>query len=437
MTQLSPLSGRARPRRRLIAAGGLIALALALVLAGAWWLAPEDDKPAPGPTPTPPIPRDLAPEAVTDPAFPSLTYGIHTFLWWNESTRTYDLDMVRLMNFTHVKQRFSWRDMEPERGEWHWQQADAVVAEVAYRGRELVARLDGPPGWALLDPLPDDSAQPALDLAAWGTFCGTLAERYRGQIAAYQVWNEPNLRREWFDMPPDAAGYVALLRPCAEAIRAADPEAIVISAGLAPTGTWLPEAIPDTDYLRMMYDAGAAPWFDVLGVHAPGYGEPPELSPDEAEAVKGHRWMCFRHVEDMRAIMVERGDAAKQVALLEVGWTTDPREDSDYAWHSVTEQKQAEYLVGAYRWAAEHWRPWVGLMVTIYMADVNWTPDDEQYWWAIDLPGFPPKQTRQAYIDLANMEKIMGDTVIPARHPGSEEATIVEPLGPRPDGRED
>ena len=31
----------------------------------------------------------------------------------------------------------------------------------------------------------------------------------------------------------------------------------------------------------------------------------------------------------------------------------------------------------------------------------------------------------------------MGDTVIPARHPGSEEATIVEPLGPRPDGRED
>src|SRR5690606_38330464 len=129
VTQLSPSSGQARPRRRLIAAGGLIALALALVLAGDWWLAPEDDKPAPGPTPTPSIPRDLAPEAVTDPAFPSLTYGIHTFLWWNESTRTYDLDMVRLMNFTHVKQCFSWRDMEPEPGEWHWQQADAVVAE--------------------------------------------------------------------------------------------------------------------------------------------------------------------------------------------------------------------------------------------------------------------------------------------------------------------
>ena len=62
---------------------------------------------------------------------------------------TYDLDMVRLM-LTHVSSAFVER-REPERGEWHWQQADAVVAEVAYRGRELVARLDGPPGWALLD----------------------------------------------------------------------------------------------------------------------------------------------------------------------------------------------------------------------------------------------------------------------------------------------
>ena len=87
MTQLSPSSGRARPRRRLIAAGGLIALALALVLAGAWWLAPEDDKPAPGPTPTPPIPRDLAPGAVTDPAFPADLRHSHV-LRWNESTRT-------------------------------------------------------------------------------------------------------------------------------------------------------------------------------------------------------------------------------------------------------------------------------------------------------------------------------------------------------------
>ncbi len=71
-----------------------------------------------------------------------------------------------------------------------------------------------------------------------------------------------------------------------------------------------------------MYAAGASPWFDVLGLNAPGYKYPPAMSPDEAERELGHRWMVFRHVEDMRGIMVAAGDAHKQVALLEVGWTT-------------------------------------------------------------------------------------------------------------------
>ncbi len=415
-----------RTRMRLVFAGAALALALGAA-AGVWWaVRPGEDLAAP--TATPPIPSDLAPDAVTDPPFPSLTYGIHTFLWWNETTRTFDLDMVRLMNFTHVKQRFAWLDVEPQPGEWHWQHADAVVDEVDYRGLEIVARIDGAPDWAVrpLD-APDDAP---IDLDAWAEYCGAVAGRYQGRIAGYQVWNEPNLRVEWYGNPPNAAGYVRLLRACAEAIRAADPDAVIISAGLAPTGGPMPDAMPDLDYLRQMYAAGAAPYFDVLGLNAPGYAAAPEVSPDEAEATYGHRWMAFRHVEDARAIMVEQGDAAKQVALLEVGWTTDPRPDVIYAWHAVDEATQAAYLVGAYRWAAQHWRPWVGLMVTIYMADINWTEDDEEYWWAINTPGYPPRY-RQAYIDLANMEKVMGDRVIPARDPGAPEAQFVPTLSPR------
>ena len=404
---------------------GVIIL-VSLLLAGAFWWRVRGTNNTP-PTATPPIPRDLAPTAVNNPPFPSLTYGIHTFLWWNPTTRGYDLDMVRLMNFTHVKQRFSWKDIEPLAGEWHWQQADEVMDAVQCQGVEIVARLDGPPDWAVV-PASNDPAQPPVNLDAWGNFCGAVADRFKGQISAYQVWNEPNLRREWGDRPPNADGYVQLLQTCSQAIRAADPEAVIISAGLAPTGTQLPEAIPDMDYLRQMYDAGGQPWFDVLGLNAPGYKAPPEMSPEEAEQEYGQRWMSFRHVEDMRGIMVEAGDAAKQIALLEVGWTTDQRPNTNYRWHAVSEEEQARYLVGAYRYAAEHWRPWVGLMVTIYMADIEWTPEDEEYWWAITLPGYPPdKKNRQAYFDLANMEKIMGDKIIPARDPGSPEAVTVVP----------
>jgi hypothetical protein len=155
-----------------------------------------------------------------------------------------------------------------------------------------------------------------------------------------------------------------------------------------------------------MYDAGAADYFDVLGLNAPGYKAPPEIAPEEAAVeANGHgngRWFVFRHVEDMRRIMVQNGDAAKQVAILEMGWTTDPRPDTGYSWHAVSEAEQADYLVRAYEWGQAEWRPWIGPMTTIFFADTNWTADNEQYWWSIVLPDGSP---RPAYEALQEMEK--------------------------------
>ncbi|NJM40942.1 MAG: hypothetical protein HC853_09285 [Anaerolineae bacterium] len=45
-----------------------------------------------------------------------------------------------------------------------------------------------------------------------------------------------------------------------------------------------------------MYEAGAAPYFDLLGAHAPGFKAAPETSPDEVAkdpALGGHRFFCF------------------------------------------------------------------------------------------------------------------------------------------------
>jgi hypothetical protein len=260
----------------------------------------------------------------------------------------------------------------------------------------------------------------------WAAYCGTVAGRYAGRIAAYQVWNEPNLSREWGSRPPDAAAYSGLLRACAEAIRAADPAAIVISAGLAPTGTNDDSARPDDVFLQQMYDAGFQQWADVVGMHAPGYSAP-DLSPDDAERQGRQRFFTFRRVEDLRRVMVANGDAARQAAILEVGWTTDPGTNPAYAWFAVDEDTQARYMVEAYRYAAQHWRPWVGLMSAIYIADPAWTPADEEYWWAVTTPD---NYTRPAFVALANMEKQCGARVIPARAPDSPEALGIVPVYP-------
>lgn len=357
-------------------------------------------------------------DAVTDPPFTSLTYSVQIFGWWDEGGVTLGLHMewARLMVFSHVKQTFAWQDIEPFQDEWNFEIADRIVQTAEDKDLAIVARLSDAPDWAHPSLPPQAESDyidaPADDLADWGDFCGTLAERYRGRIAAYQVWNEPNLTREWGGRPPDATDYVEMLRVCSDAIRAADPNAIIISAGLSPTGNHDDIAHRDDLYLQAMYDAEFQRYADVVGVHAPGWGVPPSYGPDEAEEDGRGRWATFRRVEDLRKIMIQNDDAARQMAILEVGYTTDTV-NPDYAWHAVDEGQQREYLVEAYRYAAEHWRPWVGLMSVIYLAKPVWTPDDEQFWWSLNDP--VTGRYRPAFAGLAQMEKVCGDITFPAR----------------------
>lgn len=364
----------------------------------------------PAPPPTPTAVLHPAGQPFT-PLMPSPSYGVHLAQWWDLVALERDLNLTNEMGFGWVKQKFAWRDIEPTgKGEFDWFRPDFIVNAAEQRGLKLIVRLDRQPLWSVRS-LPDSDIkdnQPPVNLADFGDFCGTLASRYKGRIAAYQVWNEPNLSREWGEKPPNPADYVALLKVCYTAIKAADPQAIVISAGLAPTGTHSPQAMPDELFLRGMYAAGGADYFDMLGLNAPGYKAPPEASPEEGETIEGYgggRWFVFRHVEDMRRIMVEMGDGHKQVAILEMGWTTDPRPGTVYEWHAVSEQEQADYLVRAYQYAQTHWQPWIGVMSTIYLADTAWTPEYEQYWWALTLPDGTP---RPSYFALQAMKKGVG-----------------------------
>ncbi len=361
------------------------------------------------------LPTDLAPSAIdleNTHQFPSLTYGVHAFLWWDDWSRNHSLDAVNVMRFSHVRQSFAWQDIEPQKhdgdieGRYKWAHADEVVADAEAKNIEIIARLDHVPKWAIRTDIDYDEIP--FDEARLADYCSVVATRYQGRIQAYQIWNEPNLAREWGNHVPSPVAYAKLLKICAEAIRAADPDAIIISAGLSPTGTRTVEAMPDEEFLWKLYAVdGFAESFDVLGVHAPGFAYSPETDPAEVVEGGGLRWQCFRHVEHIRAIMVANGDAAKQIAITEMGWTVD-EVNPDYAWYRVDLETQADYLVRAYAYAAENWRPWVGVMVTIYLPDSQWTPEDEQYWWALGTPAPPPFMIdyRPAFRALADMAKI-------------------------------
>ncbi len=388
--------------------------------------------PAPTPTDTPPIAEPQATEANppeananptetaapdgepgNQPAAPtgvrvgSPEYGMQAFLWYRPEVASRDVQLVKQAGFGWIKQGIGWRDVEPSKGQFNWAQTDEIAKWMREQELNLIARLDHQPEWAG-GGYPTNG--PPDDYEDFGDFCYALASRYKGQFRAYEIWNEPNLAREWGGQRPDPAEYVRLLQVAYRRIKEADPNAIVVSAGLTPTGTNDASAMPDDIYLDGMYQAmggSSEGYFDALGAHAPGYKAPPETDPAEVAAdpdLGGQRFFCFRRVEDLRDIMVRYGDEDKQIWILEFGWTSDPVNPA-YSWHRVTEEEKADYLVRAYQYAKENWSPWIGLMSLIYIVDPGWTEENEQYWWAITDPGWPEFVPRPAYTALQAMPK--------------------------------
>lgn len=332
---------------------------------------------------------------VAAPRYPrvrSPEYGMNIFIWGAPQTTRRDLNKLQDAQFTWQKTLFQWRLIEPEKGLFQWAEADRVVKASNEAKINVIARVDFQPRWARADGAHNGPPDRYEDYA---DFLFTLADHFKpgspnGTIAAIELWNEPNLSREWANLEigaASAADYVRLMCIGHEATKRASPNIITVSAGLSPTGTMSSDAADDTVYLQWMYDAGAQPCFDVLGAHGAGYKAPPWISPEELADPQwgGHPSFGFRRVEQIREVMVQNGDAEKQVWLLEFGWTSDPINPS-YAWHRVTEEQKAEYLVEAFRWAYDNWQPWIGVMTAWNMPAPDWTPIREEYWWSITAP---------------------------------------------------
>lgn len=398
----------------------------------------EETEPVAAATPNSPAPQPGDSPAASDnpgsesPTFPVPTintepvtmtspdYGMQVFLFWQAEIADRDLKLVQDAGFRWVKQEFAWREIEPvQKGDFDWSRTDRIMDQIDSHGLKVIVRLGVQPEWAgggFPEIGPPDNLQDFADYAR------AVATRYKGRIDAYQIWNEPNLSREWGNRPPNAAEYTEMLKVTYEAIKSVDPYPIIISAGMAPTTRNDDVARPDTYYIQEMYDADAQPYFDALGAHGPGYASPPETDPAEIARTPGlanpgdfkpennvpeelRRVYGFRHVEDVRQIMVNNGDTDKQVVLLEFGWTIDPRPDSPYRWHAVTAEQQAQYFERAYAYAKQNWRPWIGIMSLIYIADPQWTMNDEQTYWSIVYPTYPELTAAPAYFGLKNMPK--------------------------------
>jgi hypothetical protein len=210
-------------------------------------------------------------------------------------------------------------------------QLDPVVAGAAARRLSLLPVVEYTPSWQASRP--GDAASPPRDAAAYARLLTALIDRYgptgsfwashpslpRMPIRMWQIWNEPHFTSYWSSRP-FAPGYVKLLSAAHTAIKAADPGAKVVLAGLAEF-SW--------QYLEQIYRVpGARNQFDVVAAH-PYTAQPAGV---------------ITILQRVRAVMDRFGDGAKPILATEVTWPSSQGKAPPQFGVSTTEQQQAARL---------------------------------------------------------------------------------------------
>lgn len=232
------------------------------------------------------------------------------------------LSELQALGVTDLRIAVPWVYIEPAKGSYNWAKMDAVVEAATAMGFTLTGAVTATPTWAGL-PLAG-----APDPDTYAAFAGSVAERYGSQIAAYEVWNEPN--GVIFYAPVDPAGYTRMLKAAYSAIKAANPDAMVVAGALGATGTVSGITLSPQQFLAQMYDAGAAGYFDALSYHPYHYTLPFSAGAGTINAP-------LEQVKALYALMVANGDGDKRIWATEYGTATTP------GW-GVTQSEQAALL---------------------------------------------------------------------------------------------
>jgi hypothetical protein len=206
-----------------------------------------------------------------------------------------------------------------------------VVEAAEARDIDVLGLVAYSPQWArpgcATDKCPPD------DPDDYARFAAAAAARYGpDRVAAWELWNEPNLRGFWATGPdPDA--YARLLMPAVAAVREVRPDALLVSAGLSPAVSDGTDVAP-VDFVERLYELDALQGVDVVGVH-----------PYSAKALPLARgteeWNTFLQMQQVHEVMSAHGDGHKQVWGTEFGVATGDDRRSATVDHQAQVVEQA------------------------------------------------------------------------------------------------
>jgi hypothetical protein len=176
-----------------------------------------------------------------------------------------------------------------------------------------------------------------------------------GQVAALgpdaiEIWNEPNIDREWPRNQISGTYYTEMLRAGYNAIKSRNPSVIVISGAPAPTGAeaaFPGQVMNDDRWLREVVDAGGLQYMDCVGLH---YNE--GITPPTARSgdPRGDNYYT-RYFGSMLDVYWGIVGGQRPICITELGYLTSdgyPSLSSSWSWAAnVTIEQQAAWLAQA------------------------------------------------------------------------------------------
>ena len=184
--------------------------------------------------------------------------GIQLHYDYDVDTWEYRLQQIRSLRVNWVKVQAAWEWLQPDHAgqfdrnfrlfQLHVQKADKY-------GFRVMLSIVKAPNWTRHSNRNEDG--PPDDLNQLAAFIRQLLKEVGPYVDAIEIWNEPNLRREWTGSRPiSGASYMELFRVAYDTVRAYSPHITLITAGLAPTGNHSGVSVDDRAFLRQMYQAG-------------------------------------------------------------------------------------------------------------------------------------------------------------------------------------
>ncbi|HYM55802.1 MAG TPA: cellulase family glycosylhydrolase [Solirubrobacteraceae bacterium] len=253
---------------------------------------------------------------------------------------------VKALGTHWVRIFVSWRTLQPTRG------AVAPSALASYEqvfkqlpaGTKVILDVVGAPQWETGSA---NEYTPPANPNDYAAFLGVLAQRWGTRVAAYEIWNEEDSAGYWA-AGPNPAAYAQLLKATYPVIKAANPNAMVVTGGLAGN---------DYPFLEGVYQAGGKGSFDAVAVHTDTACN--VLSPYVFLRGADGRMIpdSFLAYREVHATMLANGDD-KPIWMTELSWRTTTATCAEGAWagqkpQGVGSEEQATYLRQAYHCLAQ------------------------------------------------------------------------------------